>query len=99
MLALGSTQEVIERQMAEGKVKFDLGMFLQNVVLSNIANPGLCGRCASQSSSECILFLLFFSLAVPVRAMPLDREQISLAASGCGTAPVPGSHRARTAAR
>ncbi len=43
MLALGSTQEVIECQMAAGKVKFDLGVFLQNVVLSNIANPGQSG--------------------------------------------------------
>ncbi len=40
MLALGSTQEVIERQLAAGRVKFDLAVFLQNVVLSNIASPG-----------------------------------------------------------
>ncbi len=41
MMALGSTQEVIERQLAAGKVQFDLSTFLQNVVLSNIANPGI----------------------------------------------------------
>lgn len=41
MLALGSTQEVLERQKAAGNVNFDLGVYLQNVVLSNIASPGI----------------------------------------------------------
>ena len=40
MLALGSAQEVILRQMKAGKVNFDLGVFLQNVVLANITSPG-----------------------------------------------------------
>jgi hypothetical protein len=40
MLALGSAQEVIERQIHAGKVEFDIAGFLENVVLADIANPG-----------------------------------------------------------
>ncbi len=40
MLSLGSCQEVIESHIKAGSVKFDLGMFLENVVMANIASPG-----------------------------------------------------------
>jgi hypothetical protein len=39
MLALGSTQEVLERQMKHMD-NFDLGAYLQNVVLGNLTHPG-----------------------------------------------------------
>jgi len=47
MLALGSTQEVIERQM-QHMANFDLTSYLQSIVLNNLANPAspfLFGRC------------------------------------------------------
>ena len=40
MLALGSVHEVIERQIEEGNVDFDIKGFLENVVLNDAANPG-----------------------------------------------------------
>ena len=40
MLALGSVQEVVERQIRTGNVNFDMAGFMQNVVLADIANPG-----------------------------------------------------------
>ena len=40
MLALGSVHEVIEGQIEEGKVDFDIKGFLENVVLNDAANPG-----------------------------------------------------------
>ena len=40
MLALGASQETIECQREAGKLQFDIGVYLQNVVLANIANPG-----------------------------------------------------------
>ena len=40
MLALGSVHEVVERQIAEGNVDFDIKGFLENVVLADAANPG-----------------------------------------------------------
>ena len=40
MLALGSVQEVVEREIRAGKVNFDLSGFMHNVVLADIANPG-----------------------------------------------------------
>ena len=40
MLALGSVQEVVERQIRSGKVNFDLAGFMHNVVLADIASPG-----------------------------------------------------------
>ena len=48
MLALGSAQEVIESQIKAGKVQFDIGSFLQNVVLADLnspVHPFLLGRC------------------------------------------------------
>jgi len=48
MLALGSVHEVIERQIEEGNVDFDIKGFLENVVLNDAANPAspfLLGRC------------------------------------------------------
>ena len=48
MLALGTAQEVIERQVAAGNVDFDIKGFLENVVLADLANPVspfLLGRC------------------------------------------------------
>jgi len=48
MLALGSVHEVIEGQIEEGKVDFDIKGFLENVVLNDAANPAspfLLGRC------------------------------------------------------
>ena len=48
MLALGTAQEVIERQVAAGNVEFDIKGFLENVVLADLANPVspfLLGRC------------------------------------------------------
>ena len=42
MLALGSVHEVIEGQIEEGKVDFDIKGFLENVVLNDAANPGMC---------------------------------------------------------
>ncbi len=41
MLALGSVQEVVERQIKNGNVNFDMAGFMQNVVLTDVANPGL----------------------------------------------------------
>ena len=41
MLALGSVHEVIEGQIEEGKVDFDIKGFLENVVLNDAANPGM----------------------------------------------------------
>ena len=40
MLALGSAQDVLVRNMEAGKVNFEIGGFLQSVVLANIAQPG-----------------------------------------------------------
>ena len=40
MLALGSVQEVVERQIRSGNVNFDMAGFMNNVVLSDVANPG-----------------------------------------------------------
>jgi hypothetical protein len=40
MLALGSVQEVVERQIKNGNVNFDMAGFMQNVVLADVANPG-----------------------------------------------------------
>ena len=40
MLSLGSSQEVIESQRESGTLQFDIGVYLQNVVLANIASPG-----------------------------------------------------------
>ena len=48
MLALGTAQEVIERQVAVGNVEFDIKGFLENIVLVDLANPVspfLLGRC------------------------------------------------------
>lgn len=48
MLSLGSAQEVIERQVKSGTVKFDLKGFFENVVLADVvdpASPFLFGRC------------------------------------------------------
>lgn len=48
MLALGSVQEVIERQILAGKVEFDIAGFLENVVIADVSNPAspfLLGRC------------------------------------------------------
>lgn len=48
MLALGSCQEVIVRQIQAEKVEFDIAGFLENVVLADISNPVspfLLGRC------------------------------------------------------
>ena len=41
MLALGSVHGVIERQIEEGNVDFDIKGFLENVVLGDAANPGM----------------------------------------------------------
>ena len=41
MLTLGSVHEVIEGQIEEGKVDFDIKGFLENVVLNDAANPGM----------------------------------------------------------
>lgn len=38
MLALGTVQEILLRQIKEGSVKFDLGLFLEKVVLNDIAH-------------------------------------------------------------
>ena len=45
MLALGSVHEVIERQIEEGNVDFDIKGFLENVVLNDAANPGKLLSC------------------------------------------------------
>jgi len=48
MLALGSKQEVIEAQIAAGRVRFDLTNFLTGVVLADLnspVHPFLLGRC------------------------------------------------------
>jgi len=48
MLALGSAQETIEAQIKEGRVQFDLGSFMTDVVLADLnspAHPFLLGRC------------------------------------------------------
>ena len=48
MLALGTAQEVIERQVGAGNVEFDIKGFLENVVLVDLVNPVspfLLGRC------------------------------------------------------
>ena len=48
MLALGTAQEVIERQINAGNVEFDIKGFLENIVLPDLANPVspfLLGRC------------------------------------------------------
>jgi hypothetical protein len=41
MLALGSVQEVVERQIRSGNVNFDMAGFMHNVVLADVANPGI----------------------------------------------------------
>ena len=38
MMSLGSAQEVIIKQIKDGNVQFDLGGFMENIVLPNIAN-------------------------------------------------------------
>ncbi len=40
MTALGSVQEVVDRQIKSGNVNFDMAGFLTNVVLEDVANPG-----------------------------------------------------------
>ena len=49
MLALGSAQEIIESRITEGLVQFDLGSFMNEVVLADLNSPGshpfLLGRC------------------------------------------------------
>jgi len=48
MLALGSAQEVIESQIKEGNVQFDISSFMTSVVLSDLnspVHPFLLGRC------------------------------------------------------
>ena len=42
MLALGSVQEVVDRQIKSGNAIFDMAGFMQNVVLPDVANPGAC---------------------------------------------------------
>ena len=48
MLALGSSQEVIENQIKAGNVQFDISSFMTNVVLADLnspVHPFLLGRC------------------------------------------------------
>ena len=73
MLALGSSQEVLERQIAAGKVDFDIAGFLENVVLADIANPGK--RKPPENPPDPDRFNGFvFSVPLPVRTLPLDRK-------------------------
>jgi len=44
MTALGSVQEVVDRQIKSGNVNFDMSGFLTNVVLEDVANPGSTSR-------------------------------------------------------
>jgi len=48
MLALGSAQDVIETQIKDGNVQFDIAGFISNVVLADLnspVHPFLLGRC------------------------------------------------------
>ena len=48
MLALGSSQDVIETQIKSGNVQFDISSFMTDVVLADLnspVHPFLLGRC------------------------------------------------------
>jgi hypothetical protein len=76
MLSLGSAQEVIEGQIKAGNVKFDLGMFLENVVMADIASPGK-KRFLDSLYGDIYHLCPLFSVSLPVRSLSLDREQVS----------------------
>lgn len=58
MLALGSVQDVVERQIKAGNVNFDMNGFLHNVVLADVANPG------NMKGWKVVFFLLRIKLEV-----------------------------------